>query len=305
MIGLGCGGRQVPEHDGYRDRWVIGWKKPQVLELDEDFESENDGELSYPKRKRVRWFAVDLPEDGTLEVSLAAAPLGQQQGEAELEDEEDPFDVGVEVYSQGFKLLARSDRESDSAGERQKTLAVNGLLKGRYLVHLYVQRRLDEAEYTLRVKFKRGSAEAETDFPTHVQFVGDLPVVPVLDDSPEPEPVKPRCRGSKCGRKKPDPKPEEKPEPSEVATTTTPDAMSARIVQVRALASGGTSIVLNKGEAQGVQAGWTGVVVTKTGAPLPDGEFTISSVKANSSSAQVKISPDAVKQSARVKLKKP
>src|SRR5690606_17230171 len=72
----GCGGAQVPTHDGYRERWVAGWKKPTTLTLDEDLEAEADGELSYPKRQRARWYAVDVPEDGKIEVLVRSARLG-------------------------------------------------------------------------------------------------------------------------------------------------------------------------------------------------------------------------------------
>jgi hypothetical protein len=302
---IGCGGPKVPAHDGYRERWVAGWKKPTVLKFDEDYEAEADGELSYPKRQRTRWYAVDLPDDGKLEVQLMAAPLGLQPGETEIEDMDDPFDVGMEIYDEGYKVLTRADRDDEDVGERSKSRTVEQVRRGRYLIHLFLQRRLDEAEFTLRVKLNRGSVEAETDFPRGVAFVDALPVIPAFDDSPEPE--KPRCRGSKCGKPadKPADKPKDEVKSTPTASTPAAGSMKVKIVVVRGLSSGGTEITLNRGSAQGVAAGWTGKVVTKSGAAIDGGSFTVLSVKTTTSSARVSLSQDAVKQAGNAILKAP
>lgn len=306
---LGCGGRQVPDHDGYRERWVKGWKKPKTLDFDEYLEAEADGELSYPRRRRARWFAVDLPRDGSLEVLVRTMRLGVSPEEADLVAVDNPFDLGFEIYNSEHQVLARADRAADDVGEREKSRTVKNLPKGRYLIHLYLQRRLDEAEFTLRVKFKRGSADPETDFPRQVAFVGPLPVVPAFDDAPAPR-ARPRCRGRKCGQRKPRPRArrDNKPTPNTSqpeASTPAPDSMRGRVIVVRGLSGGGTAITINQGSSKGVEAGWKGQVVTKAGNPIPGGSFTITSVKANSSNAKVKASPDAVKQAARVRLKAP
>jgi hypothetical protein len=301
---IGCGGPRVPAHDGYRERWVAGWKKPTVLKFDEDYEAEIDGELSYPRRQRTRWFAVELPDDGKLEVQLMAAPLGLQPGETELVDMDDPFDVGMELYDRSYRVLARADRDDEDVGERRKNRTVEEVRRGRYLIHLFLQRRLDEAEFTLRVKLDRGSMEAETDFPKAVAFVDALPVIPAFDDSPESS--RPRCRGSKCG--KPASKPARKPKDEKTTpTASTPAAgsMKVRIVVVRGVSSGGTEITLNRGSSQGVAAGWKGKVVTKSGAALDGGSFTIVSVKTTTSRARVNLSQDAVKQAGNAILNAP
>lgn len=303
---VGCGGAQVPTHDGYRERWVAGWKKPSALALDEDLEAEVDGELSYPKRQRARWYAVELPEDGKLDVQLRSARLDMQAGEEDLVDVEDPFDVGVEMYDEDYKLLVRADRDEEDVGERNKNRTVEELRKGRYLLHLFLQRRLDEAEFTLRVKFHRASLEPETDFPKRVAFVDLLPVVPAFDDAPEPE-RKPRCRGKRCRGSSSSSKPKnDKPrDTTPAASTPVEGVMKARIVVVRGQSSGGTEITLNRGSSQGVAAGWTGKVVTRSGTALDGGSFTISSVKTTTSKARVSLSQDAVKQAGRVVLKAP
>lgn len=304
-VSIGCGGASVPTHDGYRERWVKGWKKPSKLTLDEDFEAEVDSELSYPKRQRTRWYAVDLPEDGKLEVLLSSARLGAPAGEEDLVDVDDPFDVGFEVYNENYKVLARADRDEDDVGERRKSRTVEELRKGRYLIHLFLQRRLDEAEFTLRVKFNRASLEPETDFPRQVAFVDTLAVIPAFDDSPEPT-RKPRCRGKRCRKPRTDKPRNDKPKNDQpTATTPATGTMKARIVVVRGVSSGGTEITLNRGSSQGVTAGWKGKVVTKSGAALDGGDFTITSVKTNTSKARVSLSQDAVKGAGRVTLTAP
>src|SRR5690606_14874812 len=150
----------------------------------------------------------------------------------------------------------------EDAGERNKSRTVEEVRKGRYLIHLFLQRRLDEAEFTVRVTFKRASLEPESDFPKQVAFVDPLAVVPAFDDAPEPE-RKPRCRGKKCGRTTTTSKPRDKPkDTSPAASTPVEGVMKAKIVVVRGVSSGGTEITLNRGSSQGVAAGWTGKVVT-------------------------------------------
>lgn len=302
---IGCGGAPVPTHDGYRERWVAGWKKPSSLTLDEDFEAEADGELSYPKRQRARWYAIELPEDGKLEVQLMSARLGVTSEEADLVDVDDPFDVGMEIYDESYKVLARADRDEEDVGERNKSRTVDEVRKGRYLVHLFLQRRLDEAEFTVRVKFSRASLEPETDFPKQVAFVDLLPVIPAFDDAPEAE-RKPRCRGKRCGKSSTSKPKDSKPkDTTPAASTPVEGSMKARIVVVRGMSSGGTEITLNRGSSHGVDAGWSGKVVTKSGTALDGGSFTIISVKTTTSKARVSLSQDAVKQAGSAVIKAP
>lgn len=295
---VACAGR-IPDHDGYAGKSAKGWEKPTVIELDEDLEAEADGELSYPARRRARWFAVDLPEPGRLAVQLSYLPLGNQ-GDEEFVD--DPFDVAFEVYDASHRLLVRADNEESDAGERKKQRTVEDLASGRYLVHVYLQRRLDEAEYNLRLQLKRGAIASSTDFPRDVRFPETLPQVPVVDDTPAPPP-RPRCRGRRCGnddRKPPrnnasGPKAEKD---EEIASGT---AMQGRITGVRVV-EGGTRITINRGSTHGVAKGWKGRVVSKSGAGIANGSFTISQVKANESYATVNATGDAVTAAAYVRI---
>jgi hypothetical protein len=295
LLGLvaACGAK-IPEHDGYRTAKAEVWATPQKIELDDDFEAEVDSELSYPKRQRARWLVLNLPRAGEIDLSLTYAPLGEVVNEL---DEDDPFDVGFEVYDDHFRVLTRADRSEDDAGERKKRRTLYELPRGKYYIHVFLQRRLDEVEYSLRLQLRPAEVDiASTDFPKMVAFLDPLPAVPEVDDAPRPEP----CRGRKCGGngKKP-PKPESdrtEPEPqpaggSEVVAVPS-GGLRARITGVRA-AGGGTRITINRGTAHGVAKGWRGRIVTKDSKSIPNGSFVLDTVKAQESEATVQTTPDA------------
>jgi hypothetical protein len=294
LLGLvaACGAK-IPEHDGYRTAKANVWETPQKLELDEDLEAEVDSELSYTKRQRARWFVLNLPRAGELDLSLTFAPLGEVVNEL---DEDDPFDVGFEVYDEQYRVLMRADRGEDDAGERKKRRTLYELARGKYFIHVFLQRRLDEVEYSLRLQFRRADVDiASTDFPKLVAFVDPLPAVPEVDDAPRPEP---RCRGRNCGKPAPrrdpdrtDPTPTPEPQAGVVAVPA--GGLRARITGVRATGEG-TRITINRGSAHGVAKGWRGRIVTKDSKTIPDGSFTIDSVKAQESTATVRPTPDAV-----------
>ncbi|WP_199350849.1 hypothetical protein [Haliangium ochraceum] len=300
----GCS-KNIPTHDGYRTADAEGWNKPEVLELDSDREAEIDSELSYPKRRRARWFAVDLSRPGELEVMLSYAALSAIQADEEPEeDEDDPFDLAFEVYDASYRMLTRADNREDDVGERRKRRTLYELPAGRYLIHVYLQRRLDEVEYTLRVQHRLGEFVASaSDFPKTVAFYPDLPAVPKTDDAPRPEP--PRCRGRRC-RGKPN-RPSNRPKPrnntpapsGDGQVVAVPDGgMRARIIGIRA-AGGGTRITINRGSAHGVAKGWRGQVVTAKSKSIANGSFTLDSVKAQESYATVRASSDTVSNAAR------
>ena len=69
-----CGGTDVPSHSGYKNPKATPWRKPTVLLLDDQGEAEVDDSVSYPKRLRARWFAVDLPTGGQLELQVQTEP---------------------------------------------------------------------------------------------------------------------------------------------------------------------------------------------------------------------------------------
>ena len=301
---MACGGVDVPLHNGYRKNNNKSWKKPKKLEFDEDFETEADGELSYLKRRRARWFAVEIPEDGELEVLLEVAPLGLAAEAAEYEDEEDPFDVAFEVYSgESYKMLERADNEADDAGDRKRSRKVTGLLRGRYLIHVYLQRRLDESEYNLRVKYNRAVVEVDTDFPRQVAYVEPLPVVPAFDDAPEGGK---RCKSPKCRKKPKGKRPKNGKKPDRSSGDVPAGAITAKIIGVRQASSGGTHITINVGNNRGIEKGWKGRVITGKGKSIPGGSFTIKKVAARTATATVRgASPDSVSGAQRVRISPP
>jgi hypothetical protein len=295
LLGLvaACGPK-IPQHDGYRTAKAEVWEAPQKLELDEDSEAEVDSELSYVKRQRARWFVLELPRAGELDLSLTFSPLGEVTNEL---DEDDPFDVGFEVYDDHYRVLMRADKGEDDAGERKKRRTLYELARGKYFIHVYLQRRLDEVEYSLRLQFRRSDVDiASTDFPKLVAFVDPLPAVPQVDDAPRPEP---RCRGRNCGRTTTRPRdpdrsaPDTEPESRTEVVAVPAGGMRARITGVRATGNG-TRITINRGTAHGVAKGWRGRLVTKDSKSIPDGSFTIDSVKAQESTATVRSTPDTV-----------
>jgi hypothetical protein len=172
-----CGGPKIPMHSGYKTETAKPWKKPKPLVLDEKLEAKASGDLSYKDYRRARWFSVDLLANGELTVKLDVTPPGESVNEE--------FDLAMEVLDPGFRVISKSDLEEADAGELAKTKTLLDLPAGRYLIHLYLQGRMDSAEYELRVLFKRTApAEVKTTFPSEVEFVPALALVPPKDDTP-------------------------------------------------------------------------------------------------------------------------
>jgi hypothetical protein len=199
-----CGGPKVPMHSGYKSDTNKPWKKPKVLAFDEKNEAAADGDLSYRDFRRARWYAVDLPANGELTVKADITPPGESVN--------DDFDLALEVLDPGFRVISKSDKEEADAGELAKAKTLVDLVPGRYLIHLYLQGRMDTAEYSLRVSYKRTApAAVKTSFPAEVEFVPPLALVPPKDDTPANyRPEKPVVRTSTVIRRPP-PKEPDKP----------------------------------------------------------------------------------------------
>lgn len=283
---MGCGGPDVPEHSGYRSAKARPWRSPTVLKLDDSYETEVDDIVSYAKRQRSRWYAVDLPGPGDLEVQLTLA---------ELSDERD-VDLSLEVLGEGYRVLARADREEDDAGDDQKARTVKGVTPGRYYVHVYAPRRLDASDFTMQVRYKPRAVDSPSNFPGSVAFVGALPDVPAQDDAPPPAPVVKKCKGSRCKKR-----------PTRVAALDSqppPRSVRARIAGI--IDSGkGVQIRINQGASQGIAVGWKGSVVSKDGKPIPGGSFEISRVSPGESFGTVRANVASVTSAKYVKLQPP
>jgi hypothetical protein len=291
-----CGGADIPQHNGYKSAKARPWQRPTVLELDEGLEAEVDDAVSYPKRQRARWYAVDLPTHGEMQVEMTVVGLADDR----------EIDLAFEVMDEGYQTLAQADREEDDAGEEQKTRTVKGLAPGRYYIHVYAQRRLDEADFTLQVGF-RGTAEdggdtANPNFPATVAYITALPDIPAVDDAPAhvpeptPQPVAKKCKGSRCKKK---------PEPRQPEAQPPPKAIRARIAGIVSVTSGGTLIRIDRGSQQGIKVGWKGSVVTSSGSAISGGAFEISKVTGGESFATVRATADSVTAAKYVRLRPP
>jgi hypothetical protein len=270
-----CGGVKVPKHSGYKSEKAKPWKKPKVLSWDEKLEAKAEGDLEYKDYRRARWFAVDLPAQGEVTLRLEVTPPGEQTNE--------DFDLGLEVLDPGFRVISKSDLEDDEAGELTKTKTLLDLAPGRYYIHLYLQGRLDSADYIMRLAYKRSApAEIKSNFPAEVAFVPSLAMVPLKDDTPPNyKPEKP-VQTVKIIKGPRPPKPPKEEPPKAVA-------MQARIIGV-SIVSGGTQITVGKGTATGATQGMKGKING-----IATGNFTLQSCNERTCLAVVQATPDQIK----------
>ena len=273
FLAVACGGPEVPAHSGYKNEKSKPWLKPKTLRIDEKGEIKADGELVYAEYKRARWYAIETPTNGELSLRLEITP----PGDATNED----FDLGFEVIGAGYRVIHKSDLEDDDAHELTKTTKLVELPPGKYLVHLYLQGRMDNAEYTLRGTFKSTPpAEVESDFPAQVAFLDPLPMVPLNDDAPKNyRPAKKPVVVKTTGRK---PKVPVEKKPVPVA------AVTARIMSVNVV-PGGTQILIGRGTASGASDGMTARIAGVGHTPK------IGNCKETSCTAVFKATPDQVK----------
>ncbi|TMQ15786.1 MAG: hypothetical protein E6J90_24910 [Deltaproteobacteria bacterium] len=169
-----CGGPQVPTHNGYKPKDVAPWKKPKALKFDDKGEAKAEGDVSYPDMRRARWYELTLPSNGQLSIALEITPPGDAVN--------DDFDLGLEVLDPRHRVISKSELEDEDAHELNKKKTLVELVPGKYLIHIFLQGRMDTAEFALRVTFKAtAAAEAKTNFPADVPFVPVLPMVPIQD----------------------------------------------------------------------------------------------------------------------------
>jgi hypothetical protein len=275
-----CGGTKIPQHAGYKNEKLKPWKKPKTLKLGDDNEARTEGELSYREYRRARWYAVNLPSHGELTVKLEITPPGDEVNE--------DFDLALEVYDPKLRVISKSDLEEEDAGELNKAKTLFDLDAGRYLIHVYLQGRLDSADFLMRVGFKPTTPpEQQTDFPSQVAFVPPLPMVPLDDDAPatyrRPTTVVTTTRQPK----KPPPKPDD-PKPTAVLT--------ARIVGI-SVDAGKTKVILGRGTETGAQSGMkatltgVGTVAIQCNASTCTALFNATPDKVRSAGGSVTLTP--------------
>lgn len=273
LIVAACGGAQIPTGNGYKgaDK-AKPWKKAKTLKWDDKREAKAEGDLSYPEMKRAAWFAADLSQNGELDLRLEVTP-GDNVGE--------DFDLAMEIMDAGYRVIAKSDQEEGDAGQLTKQKALLDLEPGKYYIHLYLQGRLDSADYVLKAAFKPAAAAAgKSDFPAEVAFLPPLPMVPINDDTPKN--YHPPTSTPVIVHTVHHPKDVKPPPPPPVATLT------ARIIGV-SVVSGGTQITIGRGTATGAKAGMQGKVNG-----LSSGSFTIASCNERACTATVQATPDQV-----------
>jgi hypothetical protein len=283
-----CGGPQIPQHNGYKDSTTKPWKKFKTFKFDDKGEAKSDGDLSYPDRRRAAWFGIDVATPSALTVKLDITP----PGDAVNED----FDLGVELLDPANRPLQRKDlEEGDSQHDLNKSLdgkELQNLQPGHYLLHLYLQGRLDSCEFTIHATLKSSGAgvEVKSDFPSQVAFVPPLPLVPVTDDTPKnykPPTTTPVVITHHHGTAPPPPP--VKPPP--------PTAVSARIIGV-AVGGGGTTITIARGTSSGSHNGQTGKVLGVAG-----GTFSLANCNERSCQATISgVTPDQITHSGQVTL---
>jgi hypothetical protein len=267
-----CGGPQIPTHNGYKAKEAKPWKKPKALKFDDKLEAKAEGELSYPDMRRARWYELSLPANGQLTLQLEITPPGDAVN--------DDFDLGMEVVDPAYRVISKSELEDEDAHELNKKKTLVELAPGKYLIHLFLQGRMDTADFVLRAGFKpTAAAEIKSNFPAEVPFVPVLPQVPIQDDTPRNyKPVVVEKHGPRH------PRPTPTPQAAPAAT------VSARIINVQIVA-GGTQITLGRGTTTGASDGMHGAI---HGVP---GGFQIGGCNERTCTATIKATPDQIKAS--------
>jgi len=273
---MACGGPQIPAHNGYKPKEAKPWKKPKVLKFDDKMEAKADGDVSYPDMRRARWFQIDLPANGQLALMLDVTPPGDAVN--------DDFDLWMEVLDPSYHVICKSDLEDGDAHELTKKKTLVDLPAGKYLIHLYLQGRMDTADFVLHASFKPTAAnDVKSNFPAEVGFVPALAMVPLQDDTPRNyKPEKPAVVVVRRGPKAPTPK---APDPPPAATLT------ARIIGIRVV-PGGTQITIGRGTASSAADHMKGKI---NGISAP---FTTEHCNEQTCSATVAATPDQIKSSA-------
>lgn len=242
-LGLSACGPNIPGHNGYKSAKASPWRNPKLIKLDDNREGKADGELDYPSQKRAKWYAIDLPTAGDLQVTVEANPS----------NDNGDFDLGVEILGPGNRVMAKADLEDEDAHELTKTRSAAGLDAGRVLLHIYLQGRLDNSDFEVKVKFTSKVTEAASNFPAQVPYLPSLALVPVIDDSPEGSGKKPPVKRPGTGPRRPTP-PKEPKQVEEPKTKVTAKVLRAT------MSDKSTSLVLSAGSDDGVADGWRGVV---------------------------------------------
>ncbi len=273
-----CGGPQIPQHAGYKSEKVKPWKNAKKLNWDEKSEAKAEGELSYPEMRRAKWYLLDLPSPGELTLKLEINPPGDSVNE--------DFDMAMEILDPGNRVISKADNEEEDVGELTKTRTLYDLPAGKYLLHLYLQGRMDSGDFVVRASYKSsgGGTEYKSDFPQQVAFIPPLPAVPIKDDTPTgwKAPTTDKVVIKKTSRPAAPPT-EKKPPPPPPGTEK-----SARIINI-SVSGQSSTITIGIGTDFGVAAGWKAKIAGVTGT------FPVASCNPRTCTATVTATPDQIK----------
>jgi hypothetical protein len=255
---VACGGAAAPSHTGYPEGESAPWSRASKINLNDNLEASAEGELSYPKRTRAKWYVVELPAAGKLTARLSVEPTVKGS------------DVGVELLDAGFNVAADAVNDDD-LGQPKKVREVKDARQGKTYVHIYALGRGDEVGYTLRLHFDpkpqvAGQApDPQVEVPNNDRtgFPWTVPNLPQL------------AQIGKGGGPSPSVTPDEPKKP--VAPVDTTPTKAARIDEF-SNTGGGIRLILNKGTNAGLDAGMEGDVLSG-GKPMPTGHFKIKSCR--------------------------
>ena len=274
------------------------YKGAKEIKLDDDLEGRSRRDVvTYPGGDREDWKFFVIPEGqrGELEVRVKHRPPRPD------------LDVAFNVYDEFFERVGRA---KPKPGDRTKKVTIEDARAGKYYVQVYAPRRMDAGKYRVRIRFKPKAVAAKEPEPGPEAFPDPpkLPAVPEPEETPEkvPCPNDPTRFQPDCApvAKVPCPNDPTKFEPDCPAVEDV-KPVQARILDYKISASQGTVIVVDKGKKHGVDRGWKGQLLSRSGGPVPGGAFTVTRVTSRQSTGKVRLTVDQVKAAGRVLLSPP
>lgn len=284
---LACGGAQ--SRTGYAKGEKEPWSSPIKLKLTDNGEASTEGNVNYPKSQRAKWYVLDLPAPGYVRAKITMDALSTGA------------DVGFEILDSGFNVVAKPTDDND-IGQDEKVRIVKEARSGRTYFHVYTLGKTDVADYRLRVRYEpkltsqpqvaaQETADPKSSFPWTVPNLPPIPAVPANDDAPR--------KGRKPPPEAPDePAPVAEPDPAEGAK------VRGKVIEFAKQGSG-VHLVVNKGSEAGVEVGWTGYVVDKSGKSMKKGAFKIKKTRSDESEGVVGLTLDEIQGNREVVLKPP
>ena len=318
LLLLGACGPKAPTHSGYPTGLKEPWTKAKIIALDDSNKAKEDGTLSYPERTRARWYVIELPTDGILDVKLTVDPQTQFTS-----------GLGFEILDSGYNIVAgKRDDEEDGGGAAdddslKKVLIVKDARAGDSYIHLYTLGKTDAADYSLKINFTPAAAAIPVNtFPNNVPMPGEIAAVPAADDAP-PKHGKSSGGGSSGGSSGGSKTSGGSSGGSKTPGGTTPggttpggttDANGAKSLPKGGViamiveysdSGGGTRVVIDRGKADGVTDGAFGYVFDKSKKKIAGSDFSVKSIREHECEGVVPLPTDVVKTARTVLLKPP